>query len=68
VSESRPIESRTTNMITVARAVAWRSIHNFLTNPAFLVPSLLFPLFFFVSFAGGLAAIGEVPGFDFPSG
>jgi ABC-2 type transport system permease protein len=48
--------------------VAWRSIHNFLTNPAFLVPSLLFPLFFFVSFAGGLAAIGEVPGFDFPSG
>jgi ABC-2 type transport system permease protein len=53
---------------TVARAVAWRSIHNFLTNPAFLVPSLLFPLFFFVSFAGGLAAIAEVPGFDFPSG
>ena len=48
--------------------MAWRSIHNFLTNPAFLVPSLLFPLFFFVSFAGGLAAIGEVPGFDFPSG
>jgi ABC-2 type transport system permease protein len=73
VSENRPAESRitkprTTNMITVARAVAWRSIHNFLTNPAFLVPSLLFPLFFFVSFAGGLAAIGEVPGFDFPSG
>ncbi len=52
----------------VARAVAWRSIHNFLTNPAFIVPSLLFPLFFFVSFAGGLAAIGDVPGFDFPSG
>ncbi len=52
----------------VARAVAWRSIHNFLTNPAFLIPSLLFPLFFFVSFAGGLAAIGDVPGFDFPSG
>lgn len=52
----------------VARAVAWRSIHNFLTNPAFLLPALMFPLFFFVSFAGGLAAIGEVPGFDFPSG
>jgi ABC-2 type transport system permease protein len=52
----------------VARAVAWRSIHNFLTNPAFIVPALMFPLFFFVSFAGGLAAIGEVPGFDFPSG
>jgi ABC-2 type transport system permease protein len=63
VSENRPAGAS-----TVARAVAWRSIHNFLTNPAFLVPSLLFPLFFFVSFAGGLAAIGEVPGFDFPSG
>jgi ABC-2 type transport system permease protein len=43
------------NRTNVARAVAWRSVHNF-------------PLFFFVSFAGGLAAIGEVPGFDFPSG
>ncbi|HEY6731845.1 MAG TPA: ABC transporter permease [Solirubrobacterales bacterium] len=52
----------------VALAVAWRSVHNFLTNPAFLAPALLFPLFFFVSFAGGLSAIGEVPGFDFPSG
>ena len=52
----------------VARAVAWRSIHNFLTNPAFLLPPLIFPLFFFASFAGGLSAIGDVPGFDFPSG
>ena len=53
---------------TIALAVAWRSIHNFLTNPAFLMPALIFPLFFFVSFAGGLSAIGNVPGFDFPSG
>jgi ABC-2 type transport system permease protein len=53
---------------TVALAVAWRSIHNYLYNPAFLVPSLVFPLFFFVSFAGGLSAIANVPGFDFPSG
>ncbi len=52
----------------VARAVAWRSIHLFLTNPTFLFPSLLFPLFFFASFAGGLAAVSNVPGFDFPSG
>src|SRR6185312_12063186 len=50
------------------RAVAWRSIHNFLTNPAFLVPSLIFPLFFFTAFAGGLSAVSKVPGFDFPSG
>ncbi|HET7509362.1 MAG TPA: ABC transporter permease [Solirubrobacterales bacterium] len=59
---------QTTNMFTIARAVAWRSIHNFLTNPAYLLPSLLFPLFFFTSFAGGLSAISNVPGFDFPTG
>ena len=65
---SRPVESRTTNMITVARAVAWRSIHNFLTNPAFLLPGILFPLFFFTAFAGGLSAISGAPGFDFEGG
>ena len=52
----------------IARAVAWRSIRIFLTNPAFLLPAIVFPLFFFVAFAGGLSAIGNVPGFDFPSG
>ena len=59
---------RPARRLTVARAVAWRSIHNFLTNPAFLAPAVMFPLFFFISFAGGLSAIGNVPGFDFPSG
>jgi ABC-2 type transport system permease protein len=59
---------RPAGFATIARAVAWRSIHNFLTNPAFLVPALVFPLFFFVSFAGGLSAIADVPGFDFPTG
>jgi ABC-2 type transport system permease protein len=68
VSEHRTPGPSITNRITVARAVAWRSVHNFLTNPAFLIPALMFPLFFFVSFAGGLAAISDVPGFDFPSG
>ncbi len=52
----------------IALAVAWRSVHNFLTNPAFLLPGILFPLFFFTAFAGGLSAIGNAPGFDFPSG
>jgi ABC-2 type transport system permease protein len=52
----------------IALAVAWRSIHNFLTNPAFLVPGIAFPLFFFIAFAGGLSAIAAAPGFDFPSG
>lgn len=53
---------------TIALAVAWRSVHNFLTNPAFLIPAVAFPLFFFIAFAGGLSAMGNVPGFDFPSG
>jgi ABC-2 type transport system permease protein len=52
----------------IALAVAWRSIHNFLTNPAFLLPGILFPLFFFTAFAGGLSAISGAPGFDFEGG
>ena len=53
---------------SVALAVAWRAIHNFLTNPAFLVPSIVFPLFFFTAFAGGLSGISRAPGFVFPAG
>jgi len=52
----------------IALAVAWRSVHNFLTNPAFLVPGIAFPLFFFLAFAGGLSAVAGAPGFDFTSG
>jgi ABC-2 type transport system permease protein len=53
---------------SVARGVAWRMIHNFTHNPAFLLPSIIFPLFFFTAFAGGLSNVANVPGFDFPSG
>jgi ABC-2 type transport system permease protein len=52
----------------VAGAVWWRSTHNFLTNPAFILPSLIFPLFFFTAFAGGLSSVGDVPGFDYAPG
>ena len=52
----------------VAGAVAWRSITTFLRRPAFLLPALVFPLFFFVAFAGGLSNVGNVPGFDYPGG
>jgi ABC-type multidrug transport system permease subunit len=52
----------------VAKAVAWRQAHTFFTNPSFLLPSLLFPLFFFTAFVGGLSRIRDVPGFDFPLG
>ena len=54
--------------LDVTRAVAWRTIHNFIFNPAFFFPSIIFPLFFFTAFAGGLSNVGNVPGFDFPSG
>ena len=53
---------------SVARGVAWRQIHNFTHNPAFLLPSIIFPLFFFTAFAGGLSNVDNVPGFDFPAG
>jgi len=52
----------------VATGVAWRSTKKVATNPQLLLPSLIFPLFFFVAFAGGLSSVGDVPGFDFPSG
>ena len=54
--------------MSVAKGVAWRQVHNFFTNPSFLLPSLLFPLFFFIAFVGGLSRIREVPGFNFPLG
>jgi ABC-2 type transport system permease protein len=54
--------------LSVAHGVAWRVLHNVFTNPSLLIPSLLFPLFFFVAFAGGLSRIDQVPGFDYPPG
>jgi len=57
-----------TRFAGVAQAVWWRTIHNFATNPAFLLPSIIFPLFFFTAFAGGLSSIENAPGFDFASG
>ncbi|MEA2139707.1 MAG: type transport system permease protein [Solirubrobacteraceae bacterium] len=53
---------------SVALAVAWRGIHNALTNKAILIPSIMFPLFFFVAFAGGLSNVRNTPGFDYDAG
>jgi ABC-2 type transport system permease protein len=53
---------------TVARAVGWRSAHNFFKNPAIIIPALLFPMFFFTAFAGGLSRVDSVPGFDYDAG
>ncbi|HEY2439609.1 MAG TPA: ABC transporter permease [Solirubrobacteraceae bacterium] len=52
----------------VTRAVAWRSIHNTVVNPAILIPSLVFPLFFLIAFAGGLSRISDVPNFHYQPG
>ena len=57
-----------TDTLAVARAVSWRVLHKFFTDPMFLLPSVAFPLFFFTAFVGGLSGIRRVPGFDFPAG
>jgi ABC-2 type transport system permease protein len=57
-----------TRFLSVARGVAWRSIHNTIVSPAILVPSIIFPLFFLVAFAGGLSRISDVPNFHYSPG
>jgi ABC-2 type transport system permease protein len=52
----------------VALAIAWRSLHTYFRRPDLAVPSLVFPLIFLASFAGGLSALGHAPGFEFPAG
>jgi ABC-2 type transport system permease protein len=54
--------------VFVARAVAWRSIHNAVVSPAILLPSIIFPLFFLAAFAGGLSKISHVPNFHYSPG
>jgi ABC-2 type transport system permease protein len=55
---------------SVAAAVAWRVLNNVVRNPSLLIPSIVFPLFFFTAFAGGLSRVSDVPGFEerFPDG
>jgi ABC-2 type transport system permease protein len=52
----------------VALAIAWRAVHTYVRRPDLFVPSLVFPLVFLAAFAGGLSALGSVPGFNFPAG
>ncbi|TML98074.1 MAG: hypothetical protein E6G10_23670 [Actinobacteria bacterium] len=56
------------HVVDVALAVARRSLRHAFTNPALLVPSILFPLVFLLAFAGGLSNIDNVPGFDYKPG
>jgi ABC-2 type transport system permease protein len=52
----------------VAKGVAWRSVHNTFANPAIILPSIIFPLFFLAAFAGGLSSISNVPNFGYKPG
>ena len=56
------------NVWPVAQGVAWRTLKNVVTTPSILLPSVLFPLFMFTAFAGGLSQVQNVPGFDFENG
>jgi ABC-2 type transport system permease protein len=55
-------------VVPVAKGVAWRTLKNAFTNKSILIPSTMFPLFFFTAFAGGLAQVRDVPGFDYDPG
>ena len=51
--------------LSVVRSVAWRHLHSVIRRPQLILPALMFPLFFYMAFAGGLSAIGDTPGFDY---
>ena len=52
--------------VALARRVAHpaQRVHDAVAVP----PGLIFPLFFFTAFAGGLSRVDNIPGFDFPNG
>jgi ABC-2 type transport system permease protein len=54
--------------LSVAGGLAWRLLRTLVTNPLLFLPPLLMPIFFFTAFAGGLSAVGDVPGFDYGPG
>ena len=51
--------------MAVVRTVVWRNLHSAVRNPALILPALAFPLFFYMAFAGGLSAVGNLPGFGY---
>jgi ABC-2 type transport system permease protein len=59
---------RSSSLWGVTLAIAWRGIHTYVRRPDLFIPSIIFPLVFLASFAGGLSALGSVPGFHFPAG
>jgi ABC-type multidrug transport system permease subunit len=59
---------RRSHFLSAALGVAWRVLHNVFTNATYLIPQVVFPLFFFAAFAGGLSQLTRVPGFEYPAG
>jgi ABC-2 type transport system permease protein len=51
--------------VAVARTVLARNLNLVLRSPALILPPLIFPLFFYMAFAGGLSTVGSLPGFDY---
>jgi ABC-2 type transport system permease protein len=56
-----------TRFARAAWAITWRQLRILFSNPSLLLPSLIFPLFFFAAFAGGLSAVSNNPSFDYPN-
>jgi ABC-type multidrug transport system permease subunit len=48
---------------SVARFVAWRNIKDTMRQPALILPTILLPLLFLISFVGALSSLTEVKGF-----
>jgi ABC-2 type transport system permease protein len=57
--------SRRRRYLAVVRTVAWRNLHSVVRSPALILPPLIFPLFFYMAFAGGLSTVGDLPGFGY---
>ncbi len=56
------------DILDVAYGVSWRVLKRMYSSPAIFLPTIVFPLFFFTAFAGGLSRVRNIPGFDFPTG
>jgi ABC-2 type transport system permease protein len=65
LSTSRSASSRRARYLAVARTVVWRHLHTVVRAPALILPALIFPLFFYMAFAGGLSSLSGIAGFDY---
>lgn len=54
--------------LSVTATVLVRNVHNYLSSPDLLIPSIAFPLVFFLTFLGGMGRIADVPGLVIPGG